>query len=272
MKIVFTDLDGTLLDPQTYAWEAARPALEELKSRGVPCVPVTSKTRAEVEYWRRALSIGGPFIVENGGAAYVPEGWFPFRIPGAASRDGYEVLEWGTPYPLLAAALDESAQSAGCDVEGFHHMDARAVSQICGIPLEQAVLARQREYDEPFCILDPALARRLLAELEGRGLHWTEGGRFHHVLGANDKAVAVQAVARWFSRLHDQVTTVGLGDAPNDAGFLEAVDIPVVVRSRASSALLDRLPHAWLTAHAGPRGWNDAILALLRAGDARRST
>ena len=36
MTIVFTDLDGTLLDGKTYSWESARPALEQLRCRGIP--------------------------------------------------------------------------------------------------------------------------------------------------------------------------------------------------------------------------------------------
>lgn len=267
MRIVFTDLDGTLLDSRTYSWEAARPALEELKRHGIPCVLVTSKTRAEVELWRRLLENGDPFIVENGAAAFVPKGYFPLQIPGAIGRGNLEVQEWGTPYGVLVAALEEASRSARCEVTGFHQMSAREVSVACDIPLDQAVLARQREYDEPFRIVDPTRADRLLGELEARGLHWTVGGRFHHVCGANDKAVAVRTVTRWFGLLHEHVTTIGLGDAPNDASFLEIVDIPVIVRSKPSATLSERIPRAMVTEAPGPRGWNDAILRLIGADD-----
>ncbi|MFQ5696467.1 MAG: mannosyl-3-phosphoglycerate phosphatase, partial [Terriglobia bacterium] len=46
--IVFTDLDATLLDHQTYSWAAAEPALRRLRLLGIPLVFCTSKTRAEV--------------------------------------------------------------------------------------------------------------------------------------------------------------------------------------------------------------------------------
>ena len=269
MTIVFTDLDGTLLDGTTYSWEAARPALIELRRRGIPCVLVTSKTRAEVEFWRNGMGNGDPFVVENGAAAFAPKGYFPFAIPGAIDRGTFEVLEWGTPYGVLAAALEEASRSARCRVVGFHQMSVEAVSNACNIPVHQAVLAKEREYDEPFRIVEPAGAGRLLDELEARGLHWTKGGRFHHVCGANDKAAAVKTITRWFGLLHEHVTTIGLGDAPNDAPFLEVVDIPVVVRSRYAPALLARIPHALTTEHPGPRGWNDAILKLSEADDQR---
>jgi mannosyl-3-phosphoglycerate phosphatase len=68
--LVFSDLDGTLLDHDTYSFETARPALAELKERGIPLVLATSKTRAETESVRSALGNRHPFVVENGGAVY----------------------------------------------------------------------------------------------------------------------------------------------------------------------------------------------------------
>ena len=264
MTIVFTDLDGTLLDGKTYSWEAARPALEQLRCRGIPCVLVTSKTRAEVEYWRNLMENSDPVIVENGAAVFIPKGYFPFAVPAAIGRGNFEVLEWGKPYGVLIAALEETSRSARCRVLGFHQMTAQAVSIACSMPLDQNVLAMQREYDEPFLIVEPARTDALLSELEARGLHWTEGGRFHHVCGPNDKALAAKTVTHWYGQLHEHVTTIGLGDALNDAALLEAVDVPIVVRSRFSSALADRIPHALLTEHPGPQGWNETILRLIR--------
>ncbi|MCG7852909.1 MAG: HAD hydrolase family protein, partial [Methanosarcinaceae archaeon] len=47
--VVFTDLDGTLIDHDTYSYKAARPALAALKKQGIPLIFCTSKTRAEIE-------------------------------------------------------------------------------------------------------------------------------------------------------------------------------------------------------------------------------
>src|SRR4030095_2019373 len=37
-RVVVTDVDGCLLDAATYSWDAARPAIEALKQRGIPLV------------------------------------------------------------------------------------------------------------------------------------------------------------------------------------------------------------------------------------------
>ncbi|MGB9606864.1 MAG: hypothetical protein ACPL88_13400, partial [Bryobacteraceae bacterium] len=52
---VFSDLDGTLLDTARYDFTPALPALAALRRHGFPLVLVSSKTRAEMEYWRRRL-------------------------------------------------------------------------------------------------------------------------------------------------------------------------------------------------------------------------
>ena len=122
MHIVFTDLDGTLLDAETYSWEPARPALELLAAQAVPWVMVSSKTRAEMEELRAELHHAHPYVVENGAAAFIPLGYFGGPVPDAVIRDGYEVLEWGTPYPRLAAALQSLAKDTRCPVQGFQSM------------------------------------------------------------------------------------------------------------------------------------------------------
>ena len=78
--IVVSDLDGTLLDHETYSFDAARPALARLRQADVPLVLCTSKTRAEVESIRRSLDNEHPFIVENGGAVVIPLDYFSFDV------------------------------------------------------------------------------------------------------------------------------------------------------------------------------------------------
>src|SRR5574337_416665 len=81
--VVFTDLDGTLLDHETYRWDAAQSTLDALRCFRVPMVIVTSKTRAEVQPILTQLGRREPMVVENGAAIYLPAGYFPFRVKGA---------------------------------------------------------------------------------------------------------------------------------------------------------------------------------------------
>src|SRR5271165_4158835 len=128
MLLLFTDLDATVLDSDSYSWEPARPAIDRLRAEEIPWVFVTSKTRAEVEFWRRETANTHPFIVENGAALYVPHGYFPSPVPNSRPLDGWEMVEWGTPYLLLLAALRRTSEKSGCRVRGFSQMTSEEVA------------------------------------------------------------------------------------------------------------------------------------------------
>ena len=74
MAVVYTDLDGTLLDHHTYAFDEALGAIKALKDRGIPIVPCTSKTRAETVCLMQALELDGDARLAGGGEAGEQDG------------------------------------------------------------------------------------------------------------------------------------------------------------------------------------------------------
>lgn len=267
--VVFTDLDGTLLDHDTYRWEAARPALAALKARRVPVVLCTSKTRAEVLPLREALGFQHPFVVENGGAIYLPANYFPPAPAAGREEAGFQVLELGVRYPRLVRALEEEARASGVKVRGFSRMSDEEVSRLCGLSPAAARRARQREYDEPFLIEQGSHQQKedFFHRLRERGLHWRAGGRFLHLMGASDKGKAVTRLLQLYRVRYGAIRSMGLGDSPNDLDLLAVVDVPVLVARPDGShdeTLRSTLPHARLAAGVGPVGWNQAVLENLR--------
>jgi mannosyl-3-phosphoglycerate phosphatase len=266
MKIVYTDLDGTLLDHYTYSFLTAQPALDKLYTQRIPLILVTSKTRSETEFWRTKMGNQHPFIMENGGAVSIPRAYFPFPVQRGKPRDGYDLIELGEPYESLVAALLLASRRSRCKVKGFHEMTVEEVSALCCIPMEQAAAAKRREFDEPFEILDSEKAQVLLKAIEDQGKHWTRGGRFYHILGANSKAAAVQVLNDLYRQLDPHIFTIGLGDSFNDLAFLRQVDAPILIRSIHSEKIISDIPTARLSTKPGPEGWNDAILEMISAG------
>ncbi len=262
MWVVVTDLDGTLLNHEDYSWEGARKALEALEMRGVPVVFCTSKTRAEVELLRRETGNHHPFIPENGGAVYLPAA--PFR--GLANTlqlvDGYLRIELGTPYEELVTALRSAAEEAGCRVRGFADATDAEVADWCGFRVEEAQLARQREFDEPFLVEsgDGVALERAIRE---RGFHTTQGGRFWHILGNNDKGAALRALRRAYFSCGTAVTVAALGDSANDLPLLAGAEWPVLMPSRRLQELRHALPHALVAPAPGSAGWGAAMLQAI---------
>lgn len=268
LLMVISDLDGTLLDSSTYSYAAATAALDRLKNERACLVLASSKTRAELELIRRRLGHEGPFIVENGGALFVPRGLFRFSPEGAVSREGYEVIPFGAPYARLRAALKDIAGKLGTDIKGFGDMSVEEVASLTGLTLHEAALAKQREYDEPFLLVNDTLFELVCREAATRGVTCTKGGRFYHLLGVSDKGTAcrflIDCYRRQLAPTSVRVCTIGIGDSANDLPLLSAVDQPILVqRPDGSYDSTVQLPHLIYAPGIGPTGWNTAILNVL---------
>lgn len=272
--LIFTDLDGTLLDHHTYSWSAAEGALREIERRRVPLVLVTSKTRAELEVLRRKLGHVHPFITENGGGIFIPHGYFNLHIEGAQRMGRYHCVTLGRPYTEIVAALAEIAAEAGTSVVGFHQMSAREIAQNTGLDLRQAALARQRDFDEPFFFAGASeqTVQTFVQAARRRGMEVMRGGRFWHLLAGSDKGRAARYLIALYRRAeHGRRRTVGLGDGANDLALLAVVNQAVLLPQPDGSfapEVLSRLPHVIRGTAAGPAGWNEAVLRILSARSA----
>lgn len=261
--IIITDLDGTLLHPITYSFEEAMPALDLIRERGIPLLFCSSKTRAEIEVYRRRLDNRHPFISENGGGIYLPAEYFPFHGHGD-KQGGYEVISLGSPYEEIRKRFVEMRDRLGIAVRGFGDMSIEEVAGLTGLSIEEARLAKQRDFEEPFIFSDKP-EDRFLREIEGEKLRWTQG-RFFHLMGDHHKGRAVNILRRLYERRDGPVMTIGIGDSLNDLPFLFAVDRPVLVKKETGryDARID-IPGLIRAEGIGPAGWNEAVLRLISA-------
>jgi mannosyl-3-phosphoglycerate phosphatase len=261
--VVVSDLDGTLLDSRTYAFDRAQPALEALRERKIPVVLVSSKTRSEIEELRRQLDIHDPFVVENGGAVYLPKGYFEGARGEQDVSGRFEVLRWGVPYEELVGALNETRRQTGARLEGYSDIDAEDVARLTGLSLVEARRSMEREFDEPFWVEgeEDERSRRAMELLGARGLTVTRGGRFYHIMGNCDKGKAVRELLK----LYGPCSSAGLGDAKNDIPFLLIVDRAYIVAradGRHDPELVEAIAHARRVGPA-PHGWAEATLDFL---------
>ncbi len=271
---VFSDLDETLLDRRTYSWAPAREALRLLKEGGGFLVLVSSKTLPEMAPIHRALDLDTPFIIENGGGIVAPHG-SPVEAElrsligsdEVLNRNELSILPLGARYERLTEALREVENEVGIDLRGFADMSVDEVVDLTGLPYADAVNARSRDFDEPFTAsaAGPDWDEKIIAAAGRRGLTAVRGGRFWHLMGHQGKGAAVKIVAEAYERLHGPIVTIGLGDGPNDFSFLEKMDIPILVGRDISRPEFAGAPaHARSTRAAGPYGWNEAVIAVLR--------
>lgn len=265
MLVVFTDLDGTLLDHDTYSYADALPALAALRDRGWAVVMCSSKTRAEMDPLWHDLGLISPFIAENGGGIFSPPD-HPVTKTGDKWQPAAEGwLQWplGLPYAEVRKRFARFKDRFGA--RGFGDMSDQEVAELTGLPLGSAVLARQRDFNEPVVLPDPEKqAQEFIKAAAAEDLTVTRGGRFFHLLAGADKGRAVLALLKLFRSWKPNLSSVALGDAENDQAMLAVVDQPILVaRPDGSHAGID-LPDLERQALPGPQGFNEAMLTMIQ--------
>ncbi len=270
--LVFTDLDGTLLDHRNYSYAPALPALRRLEALGAPVILNSSKTEAEIRDLRSELGNPHPFVVENGGAIFIPRGYFahPVKTDNANISD-YETLWFGEDYSTLCRMAQKLKSETGYRFRGFAEMTAEDVAGLTGLSLQKAQQAKERSCTEPLLWEDTAEAlEHLQSRVEAQGLRLVRGGRFCHLMGTFDKATALHWLLERY-RLGNPAEdwiTIALGDGANDRAMLEEANISVVIRPANGNPLqLRKKDGVHYPDRPGPAGWRDAIDSILNTVD-----
>ncbi len=273
--IIFTDLDGTLLDSD-YLFREALPALELIKNNSVPLVLCSSKTKMEIEHIRKKMINSHPFISENGGGIFIPKGYFQFQITNLpAGRQGfklqitedeqYSVIKLGADYTELRNEL-AGLRYEGYNTRGFGDMSIREVSELTGLKHSDAKRAKERDFDEPFVFNGNSKAiAGLKRRIRAKGFNYTQGELFH-IMGNSDKGRAVNILKRLYAKQYRKIVTIALGDSPNDIEMLQNVDYPVAVQKKDGSynrELVRKVNGCIKADGIGPEGWSRAVIELL---------
>ena len=251
--LVFTDLDGTLLDHHDYSHTAAQPALDRLSALDIPVILNSSKTLSELEFIAQDLGLDSPRIAENGSLVAYP--------------DSGRVHIFGAGYLQICQKLNDLRQRHDYCFKGFSDWNDQAIAEITGLSVEAAQRAKSRQASEPLLWQDDeALLVPFREQLAEAGLSLKRGGRFWHVMGNADKVHAMDYLSEEYSKGSDRPVVIALGDGPNDRDMLAAADIAVIVYNpdgvvfdiperQGQRVIRTELP--------GPQGWEAAINEIL---------
>lgn len=199
--IVFTDLDGTLLDAQNYSFSAAGKALHYLKDTGIPIIPCTSKTHLEVLEIRKQLQIDDPFIVENGSAVFFTKQYFQTADLNLIHFDSYHALILGKTYEEILALLNKIKMKYRIALTGFNEMNIEQIQSLTDLNIEDSRLAKQRFFSEPFVLnKESDLPEEAKREIQKNYFRLLRGNRFFHLLGDSDKGKAASTLMRLYRK------------------------------------------------------------------------
>src|SRR5919106_1355443 len=250
-KVVFTDIDGTLVDINTAEYGKETDKLIRLiKERNIPLILTSAKTRLEQNKIREDLGLSDPFIVENGGAIVIPKGYFPdyalrdIKYPLRETQEteneardaNHEiVVELGNPADYIRAKLSDIRKKYSINFRGVADISVEKLSNLALISREQAKRMAQRNYGETILQIQSEDIERFIKYVQEDGMKVIHGGRFFDVTVGTDKGIAVGILKKLFrDKFHNDVTFFGIGDSTNDIPMLNLMDIPILVQRQDS--------------------------------------
>jgi len=267
-RVIFTDMDGSLLDHHDYHHHEADALLDELEVKHIPVILVSSKTRAELLHWRKELNNHHPFIIENGAAVIMPAGYFQQQPEAVTLQDEYWVRSFTEPRQRWLDLIAALAPDYAGDFNQFAKMDLDTIMALTGLAPDMARLAAQREYGEPVHWTGSTDKQQAFIQaLVKEGASVLQGGRFLHVSGKCDKGEAVRWLQEQYVINQDgqKPVSLAIGDSQNDESMLAQADDSLVIRSPVHDGSVFR--HLDVTMYSkkmGPAGWNEGVRQWLQ--------
>lgn len=266
--LIFTDMDGSLLCHDSYSHEAANGTLEQLQQMGIPLIPTTSKTKAELLHLRAALNNEHPFIAENGAAVFIPLNYFEQQPLDTEIIGNFWVKKFVDARHYWQSLIRQISSINAKKFTTFSELTTVQISELTGLAEGDALRSSCRLYGEPILWKGSDNEKDLfINELKAMGANVLQGGRFLHVSGQCDKGQALTWLASVYESQHYKCKfkTVAIGDSHNDIAMLETADIALLIRSPAH-----KLPHVYRTTNTyisekfAPEGWVQGVEAILK--------
>lgn len=262
--MIFTDLDGTLLDRETYRFDPAIGVVKRIVAAGIPLIFCSSKTESEQRHYQHLLGIRSPFIIENGAAISFPE---EDSGSGTEIDPGSKRVEFGIPARQIRESLGELRRATEASGIDFRILSQSPIDEVCrwtGLSAEAAGRARAREFSETlfaqFSREEVAIVRQFLARA---GLQLVRGTRFYTVTSAKtDKGHAVRYLIDRYRRTIGQgemVRTLAIGDGRNDLTMLRSVEVGILLCERADEWEEEALAGLEIVTGSGPQIWSEVV-------------
>lgn len=269
--IFITDLDGTLLGHDDFAFAAIRADILAFLARGIAIIPNSSKTGPEIESFCAELGVTLPFICENGAALINADLLARGRDPDMPRR----VIAGTTVERLMSiwiSAVDPALRQSCVFIDAMEEAEQTRILGLSGDALERA-LARD------FSVLfqfngDEKAFVRMCAQAADAGLAVHRGGRVCCLSGRHDKSTFNKFIRGMFAPESIAPRVIGFGDSENDVALLCAADVACVVpRPGAPLLTLPDPPDKMIVApQPAPSGWIIAANAAFAALDSGKES
>lgn len=267
LRLIFTDLDGSLLDHHSYSFKPAIELLDILETKQIPVIPVTSKTMAEVVPLRQKLANQHPFIIENGAAICIPCNYFSRQPENAKTVGDFWVIENAAGRQNWLDLLAQNSQEFLGEYQTFdsihRQQGVEGIAELTGLSSSAAKLANNRQFSEPVHWTGTAARKKLFVEkIRDAGATVLQGGRFLSIGDNIDKGLALLQLQDLYLQNSGQKScqSLAVGDSGNDISMLEQASSALIIKSRNHPAPeLKRSHNFRISNKTGPNGWAEGV-------------
>ena len=265
-KVIFTDIDGTLLDSYLPDIKKTKKLVEKTLQNGIHLILCSSKTELEQNIIRSKIELYEPFIVENGGATIIPIGYFnKSKIISPKKFQKNYIIVTGGPAYRIRSLLKKIRIKHDINFKGVSDLSITELSKITRLPQEYAKRMMKRKYSETIVQIDNNDIPKFANILEKVGLKMIPGGQYFDITLGNDKGTAVKILIDIFRKeCENNVIFFGIGDSKNDESMLSLMNLPILVQKANGSWQNLQISNLQQVKGIGTNGWEVALEIILK--------
>lgn len=268
-KVIFTDIDGTLLDSRSPDMNKVKELVDMTLQHGIRLIFCSSKTEQEQNKIKSQVYLCEPYIVENGAAIIIPVNYFKkTNIPNSKISQNNYVIETGGSAIKIRSLLNKIKDKYDIDFKGVSDLSVSELSNITKLSQDYARRMMDRKYSETVVQIDNKRFADFVSIIEKEGLKIIPGGQYFDITLGNDKGTAVKILIDAFRKeFTNNVIFFGIGDSKNDESMLSLVDFPMLVQKLDGSWEDLQLDKLNMINGVGPKGWEIALDLILKYPD-----
>lgn len=223
--LLFTDLDGTLLNKDSFDYTDASILLRNCIKEGIKIIPNSSKTELELKEFCKDASLPFVFICENGACIHGLD-----KINNKLKKKIILSRTKDEVFKSFISKVDKNLNELCCFI---HNLPLEEQIKILGLPKDKISNALNRKYSIPLIFKGGIKDRKKLNEqVKSLNLKMQDGGRILNLGDNVSKGQAMNLFVKKLSKLtNKKYVLIGVGDNDNDLDMLDSCDYPCVVKN-----------------------------------------
>ncbi len=257
-KIIFTDLDESLLNQNKYNAKILDKFIKGLIKENYSIVAITSKTFSEVTKLFKLNNIQFPFSTENGAL---------FTIPYSKSNKKLSFMNKVNNKAIKTSRIMDILSKLSSkylkNISFIKDLNVDQQIKITNLKKEEIFYFNNRNFSVSIIWKGSNISlERFKKEISRYDLHILFGGKVLNISGCHTKLDAIKYFEKYYSKKLDisDFITVSIGDSNNDIEMLNYTDYSGVVKREDKKKIdLKFSNNIYFSTKYAPEGWVELV-------------